>query len=96
MAEIVDLPVHTGGTGAGAARDVYKLREKYVQIQGTFSATLQLQGSVDGANWVNLELAQTQPGLVSVPETVALMRVNTTGYVSGTPVCTLCGHRERK
>lgn len=85
------LPVQTSVAVATAHPGPSQLREKYVQVSGTFSATLQLEGTIDGTAWFTLGATITAAALRSIPETIASIRVNTTVYASGTPVVTLAG-----
>ena len=91
-AQYITLPVAvTTPPVAGAAQEVDHLRNKTVQFSGTFVATLQLEGSLDGTNWVAVESAVTAAGLVEVSHTLKQLRVKTTAYTSGTPVAVLVG-----
>lgn len=71
------------------------MAEKSVQVAGTFSATMRIQGSNDGANWADLTGDLTSAGITAITTPLAFMRVDTTAYTSGTPVVTLCGYGAR-
>jgi hypothetical protein len=80
-------------TGTADAVGVLDLRDKYVQVGGTFTGTIQLQGTVDGTNWVSEGAAHTAAGVVAVAPTYQKMRAVCTAYTSGTATFTLTGHR---
>lgn len=86
----------TNTTGTGDPVDVLHYRDLYLQATGTFTGTLQVQGSLDSANYVSegstITAASTAP--VAVAESYATMRVTMTAYTSGTPGVTLAGHME--
>jgi hypothetical protein len=93
----LDVKKAAGGTnGDGTAHACQDLRGKVVQIGGVFDATVQVQASIDGAEFVNVGAAKTQGGYVELGDTAwAHVRIQTTAYVSGTPTATLAGHNSR-
>lgn len=56
----------------------------FMQVNGITSATVVLQGSIDGSNWSTLGSALTADGLVTVANAPMYLRANCTTYVSGT------------
>ena len=70
------------------------LPHKSVQASGTFTATLQLQGSNDGTNWSSIGDAITQAGFYAVTTVMMQIRVAVTAYTTGTPVLVLAGLRQ--
>jgi len=88
--EKVILEVLTA-VGAGKAENVFRFRDKTVQFGGTFAATLQLEGSIDGNEYVPVGSPVTAPGLVPVPYTVEFLRVRVTAFTSGTPAASVAG-----
>jgi|SoiMetStandDraft_2_1073263.scaffolds.fasta_scaffold602022_1 hypothetical protein len=78
----------------GKAERVFRLRDKYVQVHGTFVATLQVEATIDG-EFFAVGPVMAAPGVVPVPETVELVRVRTTAYTSGDPEAVLAGFDER-
>lgn len=56
-----------------------------VYVTGTFVATLQLQVSLDGTNWLDNGSAITAPGVLTASVNAPYVRVDVT-YTSGTPV----------
>jgi hypothetical protein len=80
--------------GIGKAEHVFRMRDKYVQVHGTFVATLQLEATIEGDYFPVGQLVSA-PGLISVPETVEFVRVRTVAYTSGEPKAVLSGFDER-
>lgn len=95
--------VATTNATAGTAKPAGRFQLKYLQISGTFAGgwSIQLQGSVDGTNWLNIGAAiiATPTALVSVPESWQYLRVltNTAGTISAaaTPAVVLGAYDER-
>lgn len=75
----------TNGTGYGAASRVDDLQALTAQVDGTFVATLQLQGRLDAAaGWLDVGSAQTAPAFVAIAQRLYELRVRMTAYTSGT------------
>lgn len=95
MGQLAPLPMNVpAAVGIGTALDVSAYSEKWVQFTGTFVATLQLEGTIDGTNWAPL-VATTIPGLFGVEPALAKLRVNVTVYVSGAPAAEFGGFEAR-
>lgn len=92
--EKVQLTVPTSAAAGGAA-SVFRFRDKYVQVHGTFVATLQLEGSIDGNEYFPVGAPQSAAGVVAVPETIEFLRVRVTAFTSGEPKATFAGFDER-
>ncbi len=87
------LDVPQGVAGFGTPKTVRDIRDKYVQIEGTFVATIQIEGRI-GTAWVALFAAVVNTaggGIFSVPQTVNEIRTNVTVWTSGQPIATLQG-----
>jgi hypothetical protein len=69
---------------AGAAIDVGGFPSCAVQIVGSFTATYDVQASLDGSNFVTVATI-TAAAIVSVPLPAVAVRINCTAYTSGTP-----------
>lgn len=80
-----------GSVAAGAACDVSDLERKCVYVSGTFTATVQIQLSADGTNWVNEGTALTTAGNLEITKPARYIRANTTAYTSGTPAALVVG-----
>lgn len=81
--------------GVGKAEQVFRFRDKYIQIHGTFVASLQVEATIDGSDYFPVGAAQSAPGVVPLPETVEFVRVRTAAYTSGEPKAVLGGFDER-
>ena len=71
-------------TGASSAVQVDGGQPVFLQVNGITSATVVLQGSLDGTNWSTLGSALTGDGLVIIANAPKYVRANCTVYVSGT------------
>jgi len=81
--------------GVGRGENVFRFRDKFVQLHGTFVAGLQVEASIDGSDYFPVGAPQSAPGVVPVPETAEFVRVRTTAYTSGEPKAVLAGFDER-
>ncbi len=81
--------------GTGQAENVFRFSGKFVQVHGTFVATLQLEASIDGSDYFPVGAPQSAPGVIAVPETLEFLRVRTTAYTSGEPRAVFAGFDER-
>ncbi len=79
----------------GRAENVFRFRDKTIQVHGTFVATLQVEASIDGSEYFPVGTPKSAPGVALVPETVEFLRVRTTAYTSGEPKAVLAGFDER-
>lgn len=73
-----------GATGTSTAVQVDTGQPAFLQVSGITSATVALQGSLDGTNWSTLGTALTANGIVTVQNAPKYLRANCTVYVSGT------------
>jgi len=71
-------------TGASTAVQVDSGQPAFLQVSGITSATVVLQGSLDGTNWSTLGTALTANGIVTVQNAPTYLRANCTVYVTGT------------
>jgi hypothetical protein len=71
-------------TGASTAVQVDTGQPAFLQVSGITSATVVLQGSLDGTNWSTLSSALTANGIITVQNAPKYLRANCTVYVSGT------------
>jgi hypothetical protein len=56
----------------------------FLQVSGITSATVALQGSLDGTNWSTIGTALTANGIITVANAPKYLRANCTVYVTGT------------
>jgi hypothetical protein len=73
-----------GATGASTAVQADAGQPAFLQVSGITSATVALQGSLDGTNWSTIGTALTADGLVTVANAPKYLRANCTVYVTGT------------
>ena len=80
----VTLLSAVGATGASKAVQADAGQPAFLQVSGITSATVVMQGSLDGTNWSTLGTALTADGFVTVANAPKYLRANCTVYVSGT------------
>jgi hypothetical protein len=71
-------------TGASTAVQIDGGQPVFMQVSGITSATVVLQGSLDGTNWATLGSALTADGIVTIANAPKYLRANCTAYTSGT------------
>jgi hypothetical protein len=71
-------------TGASTAIQIDGGQPVFMQVSGITSATVVLQGSLDGSNWATLGSALTADGMVTIANAPMYVRANCTVYVTGT------------
>ena len=80
----VTLLSAVGATGASKAVQVDGGQPAFLQVSGITSATVALQGSLDGTNWSTIGTALTANGIITVANAPKYLRANCTVYVTGT------------
>ena len=73
-----------GATGASTAVQVDTGQPAFLQVSGITSATVALQGSLDGTNWSTIGTALTANGIITVQNSPKYLRANCTVFVTGT------------
>jgi hypothetical protein len=71
-------------TGESKAVQVDGGQPAFLQVSGITSATVALQGSLDGTNWSTISTALTANGIITVANAPKYLRANCTVYVTGT------------
>jgi hypothetical protein len=71
-------------TGASTAVQVDAGQPAFLQVSGITSATVALQGSLDGVTYSTIATALTGDGIVTVANAPKYLRANCTVYVTGT------------
>ena len=71
-------------TGASQAVQADAGQPAFLQVSGITSATVALQGSLDGTTYATIGTALTADGIVTVANAPKYLRANCTVYVSGT------------
>lgn len=84
----LEVPV---AAGVGRAANVFRFRDKTVQVAGVFEGSLEFEGSIGGDDYAVIGAALTGPALVAVPLTVEFVRVRVMTLASGTPRAVLAG-----
>ena len=71
-------------TGASTAVQVDPGQPAFLQVSGITSATVALQGSLDGTTYSTIGTALTGDGIITVANAPKYLRANCTVYVTGT------------
>ena len=80
----VTLLSAVGATGASKAVQADAGQPAFLQVSGITSATVALQGSLDGTTFSTIGTALTADGIVTIANAPKYLRANCTVYVSGT------------
>ena len=73
-----------GATGASPAVQADAGQPAFLQVSGITSATVALQGSLDGTTYATIGTALTADGFVTLANAPKYLRANCTAYTSGT------------
>lgn len=77
---------------AGTAKPVSHLQyEKTVQVDGTFTATVNLEASIDGINYIVVQAGLATGVFHQILGHYKFIRCSTTAYTTGTPIVLLSG-----
>ncbi len=71
-------------TGASTAVQADAGQPAFLQVSGITSATVALQGSLDGTNWSTIGTALTANGIITIANAPKYLRANCTVFVTGT------------
>ena len=71
-------------TGASTAVQVDPGQPAFLQVSGITSATVALQGSLDGTTYATIGTALTGDGMITIANAPKYLRANVTAYVTGT------------
>lgn len=95
--ETYQLNVPATAPNTGTSQNVRDLREKYVQIGGTFTGlSLTVEVSLNGGtDFAVSGAALTAKGIVSIPEPATHIRVVLGSLSTGAPTVTLGGYNTR-
>lgn len=95
-ADFLDLDVPATAATDGDDLDVRLYRDKWVQVWGTFTASLNIEISLNGgADFIVLHTGITTPGLYEIAPTCTHVLVRTVTHSAGTPHATLAGLNTR-
>lgn len=78
----------TNTSGTGEVTSVAHFLAAAIQCSGggsAFTATVQVEGSIDGVEWESVGSAFTAGGFADLSRRYALLRANVTAYTSGDP-----------
>ena len=79
----VTLLSAVGATGASKAVQVDGGQPAFLQVSGITSATVALQGSLDGTTFSTIGTALTADGFVTLANAPKYLRANVTAWTSG-------------
>ena len=71
-------------TGASTAVQADAGQPAFLQVSGITSATVALQGSLDGTTYATIGTALTADGIITVANAPKYLRANVTAWTSGT------------
>ena len=71
-------------TGASKAVQADAGQPAFLQVSGITSATVALQGSLDGVTFSTIGTALTGDGMITIANAPKYLRANVTAYVTGT------------
>lgn len=92
--ETFGLDVTPAGNGTGTAQACGDLEDLWVQVSGTFNATVSIEASLNGADFIAIQNTAA-PGILNIPPTASHLRITVSGWVSGQPVCMFAGRNMR-
>jgi hypothetical protein len=85
----------SNASGLGSAITVDLYRDLSYQVSGTFTATVKVQGSLDGVTWFDDGAAMSSSTLRAASAIAyVFLRATMTAYTSGTVQVLVAGHRE--
>jgi hypothetical protein len=94
--ELYDLNVVAAGTGAGTPFPCRHHIDKFVQASSIAGgATLKIEGTIDGANWVQSGADIVANGVYEVPEHFDQIRVNRSVRGTDNPAVKLAGRQAK-
>ena len=73
-----------GATGASKAVQADAGQPAFLQVSGITSATVALQGSLDGTTFSTIGTALTGDGIITIANAPKYLRANCTVFVTGT------------
>jgi hypothetical protein len=79
----ITLLTDVGATGASRAVQADAGQPAFLQVSGITTATVALEGSLDGSNWTTVGTALTANGIVTVANAPKYLRANVTVWSAG-------------
>lgn len=83
LSQPITLLSAVGATGASRAVQADAGQPAFLQVSGITTATVALEGSLDGSNWSTVGTALTANGIVTVANAPKHLRANVTAWTSG-------------
>jgi dihydroorotate dehydrogenase len=83
LTQPITLLTDVGATGASRAVQADAGQPAFLQVSGITTATVALEGSLDGSNWTTVGTALTANGIVTVANAPKYLRANVTVWSAG-------------
>jgi dihydroorotate dehydrogenase len=83
LTEPITLLTDVGVTGASRAVQADAGQPAFLQVSGITTATVALEGSLDGSNWTTVGAALTANGIVIVANAPKYLRANVIAWSVG-------------
>jgi len=83
LTQPITLLSAVGATGASTAVQADAGQPAFLQVSGITTATVALEGSLDGSNWSTVGTALTANGIVTVANAPKYLRANVTVWSAG-------------
>ena len=83
LTQPITLLSAVGATGASTAVQADAGQPAFLQVSGITTATVALEGSLDGSNWSTVGTALTANGIVTVANAPKYLRANVTVLSAG-------------
>ena len=83
LTQPITLLSAVGATGASTAVQADAGQPAFLQVSGITTATVALEGSLDGSNWSTVGTALTANGIVTVATAPKYLRANVTVWSAG-------------
>ena len=83
LTQPITLLSAVGATGASTAVQADAGQPAFLQVSGITTATVALQGSLDGTTYATIGTALTADGIITVANAPKYLRANVTAWTSG-------------
>lgn len=83
LTQPVTLLIDVGVTGPSGAVQADAGQPAFLQVTGITTATVALEGSLDGISFSTVETALTADGLIIAPHAPKYLRANVTAWTAG-------------
>lgn len=89
-----DLSV-AGDAASATSWTVLSYREKTISIAGTFTGTVNVEGTIDGTSWAAVAAPVTAPAILTIAASVDKIRIRGSSWSSGTATARFSGFNSR-